>query len=217
VLDTYQSGVRIEEVAAAEVDPPTRSSTRASDVQASPPPRAAPTERGAGLCQPRWSPRALRGLRILQGAPATEEHDGGRATGPTSRFLKVLEEYKKAPRGTLKRLYLRDHGAGVCRPDKSSRRQFGQAWCRSCRSILRSARRGELMLRALAAALVGMLAPSRPPLFALFVVHVTPTRPSCSSRKPVRIISERRPVLEYPGGADRRHLRQAHPRPGYRR
>ena len=44
--------------------------------------------------------------RILQAARAYKEQTVAEATGQTARFLKVYEEYKKAPEVTRKRMYL---------------------------------------------------------------------------------------------------------------
>ena len=44
--------------------------------------------------------------RILQAARAYREQTVAEATGQTARFLKVYEEYKKAPEVTRKRMYL---------------------------------------------------------------------------------------------------------------
>ena len=44
--------------------------------------------------------------RILQEARAYREQTVAEATGQTARFLKVYEEYKKAPEVTRKRMYL---------------------------------------------------------------------------------------------------------------
>src|ERR1700746_2043834 len=44
--------------------------------------------------------------RILQTARAYEEQTVAEATGQTARFLKVYEEYKKAPEVTRERMYL---------------------------------------------------------------------------------------------------------------
>ena len=44
--------------------------------------------------------------RILQGARAYKEQTVAEANGQTARFLKVYEEYKKAPEVTRKRMYL---------------------------------------------------------------------------------------------------------------
>ena len=44
--------------------------------------------------------------RILQGAKGYQQQTIAEAVGQTARFLKVYEEYKKAPDVTRKRLYL---------------------------------------------------------------------------------------------------------------
>jgi membrane protease subunit HflK len=44
--------------------------------------------------------------RILQGARAYKEQTVAEATGQVARFLKVYDEYKKAPEVTRKRMYL---------------------------------------------------------------------------------------------------------------
>jgi membrane protease subunit HflK len=44
--------------------------------------------------------------RILQGARAYKEQTVAEATGQTARFLKVYEEYEKAPGVTRTRMYL---------------------------------------------------------------------------------------------------------------
>ena len=44
--------------------------------------------------------------RILQGAEGYKEQTVAEANGQTARFLKVYDEYKKAPDVTRKRMYL---------------------------------------------------------------------------------------------------------------
>jgi len=62
----------------------------------------------AGSC--RWEYEffslSQTGSRPHCAAFATKEQTVAEATGQTSRFLKVLEEYKKAPEVTRKRMYL---------------------------------------------------------------------------------------------------------------
>ena len=106
VLDTYQSGVRIEEVRLQKVDPPTQVIDAFRDVQAA----RADRERLQNEAQA-YASRVLpeaRGEaeRILAGAKGYKEQTVAEATGQTSRFLKVLEEYKKAPDVTRRRMYL---------------------------------------------------------------------------------------------------------------
>ncbi len=47
-----------------------------------------------------------RAAQILQGADAYKSQTVAEATGQTSRFSKIYEEYKKAPEVTRKRMYL---------------------------------------------------------------------------------------------------------------
>jgi membrane protease subunit HflK len=106
VLDSYQAGIRIEEVRLQKVDPPTQVIDAFRDVQAA----RADQERLQNEAQA-YASRVLpeaRGEaeRILQGARGYKEQTVAEATGQTSRFLKVLEEYKKAPDVTRRRMYL---------------------------------------------------------------------------------------------------------------
>jgi membrane protease subunit HflK len=106
VLDTYQSGVRIDEVRLQKVDPPTQVIDAFRDVQAA----RADRERLQNEAQA-YASRVLpegRGEaeRILLAAQGYKVQTVAEATGQTSRFLKVLEEYKKAPDVTRKRMYL---------------------------------------------------------------------------------------------------------------
>jgi membrane protease subunit HflK len=106
VLDTYQSGVRIDEVRLQKVDPPTQVIDAFRDVQAA----RADRERLQNEAQSyasRVVPEARGDAeRILQAAQGYKVQTVAEATGQTSRFLKVLEEYKKAPDVTRKRMYL---------------------------------------------------------------------------------------------------------------
>jgi len=106
VLDTYQAGIRIEEVRLQKVDPPTQVIGAFRDVQAA----RADQERlqnEAHAYASRVLPEARgEAERILQAARGYKEQTVAEATGQTSRFLKVLEEYKKAPEVTRRRMYL---------------------------------------------------------------------------------------------------------------
>ncbi len=89
-----------------KVDPPTQVIDAFRDVQAARADLERASERGADLRQPR-RPGSARARRA--------DHAGGRslsqqtvaeATGQTSRFLKIYEQYKKAPDVTRERMYL---------------------------------------------------------------------------------------------------------------
>jgi membrane protease subunit HflK len=105
-LDQYQSGVQITEVRMQKVDPPTQVVDAFRDVQAA----RADLERAQNEAQTyanRVVPEARgRAAQIQQNAEAYREQTVAEATGQTSRFLKVYNEYAKAPQVTRQRLYL---------------------------------------------------------------------------------------------------------------
>jgi membrane protease subunit HflK len=105
-LDQYQSGVQINEVRMQKVDPPTQVVDAFRDVQAA----RADLERAQNEAQTyanRVVPEARgRAAQIQQNAEAYREQTVAEATGQTSRFLKVYDEYAKAPQVTRQRLYL---------------------------------------------------------------------------------------------------------------
>jgi modulator of FtsH protease HflK len=103
VLDFYGAGVSIDQVQLQKVDPPTQVIDAFRDVQSA----RADKERlqnEAGSYANRVIPDEAE--RILQAARAYREQTVAEATGQTARFLKVYEEYKKAPEVTRKRMYL---------------------------------------------------------------------------------------------------------------
>ena len=106
VLDSYSSGVRIDQVQLQKVDPPAQVIDAFRDVQAA---RADQQrlQNEAFSYSNRIVPEARgEAERILQGARAYKEQTVAEATGQTARFLKVYDEYKKAPDVTRKRMYL---------------------------------------------------------------------------------------------------------------
>jgi membrane protease subunit HflK len=106
VLDTYNSGIRIDQVQLQKVDPPTQVIDAFRDVQAA----RADNERyqnEAIAYASKIVPEA-RGdaQRILQAAQGYKEQTVAEAVGQTARFLKIYDEYKKAPDVTRQRMYL---------------------------------------------------------------------------------------------------------------
>ena len=105
-LDHYGAGILIQQVQLQKVDPPTQVIDAFRDVQAarvdssarSTKRRPTPT----GWCRKRaaTSPRSRRPRKPTSRRPWRE------ATGQTSRFLKIYEQYKKAPDVTRERMYL---------------------------------------------------------------------------------------------------------------
>jgi hypothetical protein len=74
--------------------------------------------------------------RILQSARAYKEQTVAEATGQTAGFLKVYEEYRKAPEVTRKRMYLETMERVLEAPTRSSSTaRAGRGSFRSCRSI----------------------------------------------------------------------------------
>lgn len=105
-LDSYQGGVLITQVQLAKVDPPNQVIDAFRDVQAA----RADAERvqnEAQTYQNRVVPEARgRAAQIQQSAEAYREQIVAEAKGAASRFTKILDEYKKAPEVTRRRMYL---------------------------------------------------------------------------------------------------------------
>ncbi|MES2749997.1 MAG: FtsH protease activity modulator HflK [Pseudomonadota bacterium] len=105
-LDTYGSGVLIQQVQMQKVDPPSQVIDAFRDVQAA----RADLERLQNEAQTyanRVVPDARgRGAQILQVAEGYKEQAVAEAKGQSARFLKVYDEYKKAPDVTRQRIYL---------------------------------------------------------------------------------------------------------------
>jgi membrane protease subunit HflK len=105
-LDSYNSGIRIDQVQLQKVDPPAEVIDAFRDVQAA----RADKERlqnEAYAYANRIVPEARgEAERILQGAEGYKQQAVAEANGQTSRFLQVFEEYRKAPEVTRRRIFL---------------------------------------------------------------------------------------------------------------
>jgi modulator of FtsH protease HflK len=105
-LDSYGAGIQITQVQLQKVDPPAQVIDAFRDVQAA----TSDAERAQNEAQTyanRVVPEARgRAAQITQAADAYKAQTVAEATGQTSRFLKVYEEYKKAPDVTRERMYL---------------------------------------------------------------------------------------------------------------
>jgi membrane protease subunit HflK len=105
-LDDYKAGILITQVQLQKVDPPTQVIDAFRDVQAA----RADLERAQNEAQTyanRILPEARgRQAQITQAAEAYREQTVAEAKGQTSRFLKIYDEYKKAPEVTRQRMYL---------------------------------------------------------------------------------------------------------------
>jgi membrane protease subunit HflK len=105
-LDTYGSGILIQQVQMQKVDPPAQVIDAFRDVQAA----RADLERLQNEAQTyanRVVPDARgRAAQILQVAEGYKQQAIAEAKGQSARFLKVYDEYKKAPNVTRERIYL---------------------------------------------------------------------------------------------------------------
>jgi membrane protease subunit HflK len=105
-LDQYGSGILIDQVQMLKVDPPTQVITAFRDVQVA----KANLDQAQNEAQTyanRVIPEARgRASKIQQDAEAYREQTVAEAKGQTARFIKVLDEYKRAPEVTRQRLYL---------------------------------------------------------------------------------------------------------------
>ncbi len=106
VLDSYGSGIRIDQVQLQKVDPPEQVIDAFRAVQAA---RAEKEtlQNLANAYANKVVPEARgEAERILQQAEGYKQQSVADAQGQTSRFLKIFEEYKKAPEVTRRRMYL---------------------------------------------------------------------------------------------------------------
>jgi modulator of FtsH protease HflK len=105
-LDTYGSGILVQQVQMQKVDPPAQVIDAFRDVQAA----RADLERLQNEAQTyanRVVPDARgRASQIIQVAEGYSQQAVAEAKGQSARFLKVYDEYKKAPDVTRERIYL---------------------------------------------------------------------------------------------------------------
>ena len=105
-LDTYGSGILVQQVQMQKVDPPAQVINSFRDVQAA----RADLERLQNEAQTyanRVVPDAKgRAAQIMQVAEGYKQQAVAEAKGQSARFLKVYDEYKKAPDVTRQRIYL---------------------------------------------------------------------------------------------------------------
>ena len=106
ILDTYKSGIEINQVQMLKVDPPQQVIDAFRDVQAA----RADQERVQNEAQAyanRVIPEARgEASQIVESANGYRDRSVAEAQGQTSRFLSILAEYSKAPDITRERLYL---------------------------------------------------------------------------------------------------------------
>ena len=105
-LDQYGAGVQVTQVQLQKVDPPAQVLDSFRDVQAA----RSDAERAQNEAQTyanRVVPESRgRAAQVTQAAEAYREQTVAEATGQSSRFLKIYDEFKKAPEVTRERMYL---------------------------------------------------------------------------------------------------------------
>ena len=106
LLDDYQSGVLVTQVAMQNIAPPEATIDAFRDVQAA----SADKERSVNEAQAYYNEVTQRaeGLaqQIVKGAEAYKEQTVAIATGNAQRFVSVLTQYQKAKEITQRRIYL---------------------------------------------------------------------------------------------------------------
>lgn len=106
MLDSYNAGIQITQVTLQKVDPPSEVIASFRDVQAA----KADQERlrnEAETYANRVVPEARGEVqKILQDAQGDRDKAIAEARGRTERYLKVYDEYQKAPEVTRRRMYL---------------------------------------------------------------------------------------------------------------
>lgn len=105
-LDSYGSGILVQQVQLQKVDPPSQVIDSFRDVQAA----RSDQERMQNEAQT-YANQVIPGARgqaakILQAAEGYKQQVVAEAKGQSSRFLQVYDEYKKAPEVTRERIYL---------------------------------------------------------------------------------------------------------------
>jgi modulator of FtsH protease HflK len=106
VLDSYGAGVRIDQIQLREVDPPQQVIEKFRDVQAARNERDT-LQKQAQTYADNVIPRAKgEADRILAAAQGYKDQTVAEATGQASRFVKIFDEYKKAPDITRQRMFI---------------------------------------------------------------------------------------------------------------
>jgi len=106
ILDQYGAGVSVDQVQLREVDPPTSVIASFRDVQAAAQERETKIKEAQKYADQIVTVAKGDADRIKSLAQGYKDQTVAEATGQASRFLKVFDEYKKAPEVTRQRLYL---------------------------------------------------------------------------------------------------------------
>jgi len=106
ILDQYGAGVSVDQVQLREVDPPTSVIASFRDVQAAAQERETKIKEAQKYADQIVTVAKGDADRIKSLAQGYKDQTVAEATGQAARFLKVFDEYKKAPEVTRQRLYL---------------------------------------------------------------------------------------------------------------
>ena len=118
MLDHYGAGIRVERVQLLKADPPAQVLDAFRDVQAATTDKET-LQNQAFAYAGRVIPEAHgEGEAILQRAMGYRQQAVAEAAGQAARFVKVLDEYEKAPNVTRQRLYLETMERVFGRADK---------------------------------------------------------------------------------------------------
>ena len=105
-LDNYGAGVQVTQVQLQKVDPPSQVIDSFRDVQAAKADQERLQNEADAYANGEVPKARGEGQSILQTAQGYKEQTVAEAKGRTDRFLKVYEEYAKAPDVTRKRMFL---------------------------------------------------------------------------------------------------------------
>jgi modulator of FtsH protease HflK len=106
ILDSYGAGVKIDQVQLKEVDPPQEVISSFREVQAAAQDRETKIKEAQKYSEQIVTVAKGDADRIKANAQGYRDQTIAEATGQAARFLKVYEQYKKAPDVTRQRLYM---------------------------------------------------------------------------------------------------------------
>jgi modulator of FtsH protease HflK len=106
ILDSYGAGIKIDQVQLKEVDPPQEVIASFREVQAAAQDRETKIKEAQKYAEQVVTVVKGEADRIKANAQGFKDQTVAEASGQAARFLKVYDEYKKAPEVTRQRLYL---------------------------------------------------------------------------------------------------------------
>jgi membrane protease subunit HflK len=106
LLDRYESGLEVKSVVLQEVQPPPEVQDAFDDVVAAAQDRDRKINEAKGYANEVLPEARGRAAELRRGGEAYRDSKIAQSTGDASRFTALLEEYRKAPEVTRRRLYL---------------------------------------------------------------------------------------------------------------